>query len=144
MKRLVICVLFSCLVFRSQASGQTAIISTIAGSSTFGLGYGGFSGDGGPATSALLNGPSGVAVDGSGNLFIADLYNARIRRVSADGIITTVAGNAISGLSGDGGLATSVSQWTLPGISLLQTPTIIESVRCRPAASSPPSRAADL
>jgi uncharacterized protein (TIGR03437 family) len=109
MKRLVICVLFSCLVFRSQASGQTAIISTIAGSSTFGLGYGGFSGDGGPATSALLNGPSGVAVDGSGNLFIADLYNARIRRVSADGIITTVAGNAISGLSGDGGLATSAS-----------------------------------
>jgi uncharacterized protein (TIGR03437 family) len=109
MKRLVICVLFSYLAFRSQASGQTAIITTIAGSSTFGLGYGGFSGDGGPATSALLNGPSGIAVDGSGNLFVADVWNARIRKVSADGIITTVAGNGISGFSGDGGPAASAS-----------------------------------
>jgi hypothetical protein len=99
MKRLVICVLLSYLAFRSQASGQTAIIATIAGSSAFGLGYGGFSGDGGPATSALLNGPSGIAVDGSGNLFVADVFNARIRKVPADGIITTVAGFGVVELS---------------------------------------------
>src|SRR2546427_399671 len=55
----------------------------------------GFSGDGGPATSAQLNGPVRVAVDGAGNLFIADSGNQRIRKVSPAGTITTVAGNGI-------------------------------------------------
>jgi hypothetical protein len=77
---------------------------------------GGFSGDGGPATSALLNEPYSVAVDGSGNLFIADTINNRIRKVSASGVITTVAGSGAFGFvgfagtgsfSGDGGPATS-------------------------------------
>lgn len=62
-----------------------------------------FSGDGGPAVNAQLDTPFGVAVDTAGNLFIADEYNQRIRKVSADGIITTVAGNGTSGFSGDGG-----------------------------------------
>jgi DNA-binding beta-propeller fold protein YncE len=53
----------------------------------------GFSGDGGPATQATLDRPSGVAVDASGNLFIADTLNGRIRKVSPDGVITSVAGN---------------------------------------------------
>jgi uncharacterized repeat protein (TIGR01451 family) len=78
------------------------IISTVAGS-----GQGGFGGDGGPAVSAALAFPSGIAVDAAGNLFIADLNNNRIRKVTPAGIISTVAGNGTSGFSGDGGLATS-------------------------------------
>jgi streptogramin lyase len=83
----------------------TGIITTVAGN-----GVQGFSGDGGPATSASLRSPEGVAVDGSGNVFIADTGNQRIRRVdAATGIITTVAGNGVQGFSGDGGPATSAS-----------------------------------
>src|SRR5207249_1055264 len=67
----------------------------------------GFSGDGGPATSVQLSDPAGVAVDGAGNLFIADTGNQRIRKVSPAGTITTVAGNGTFGPSGDGGPATS-------------------------------------
>jgi uncharacterized protein (TIGR03437 family) len=63
-------------------------------------------GDNGPATLARLNHPSGVATDASGNLYIADRDNHRIRRVSPDGTITTVAGTGVVGDQGDGGLAT--------------------------------------
>ena len=84
------------------------IITTVAGT-----GKGSYSsvagpgpGDGGPATGAALVGPAGLAVDASGNLFIADLYNNRVRKVSPDGVITTVAGNgAAYNSSGDGGPA---------------------------------------
>ena len=75
-------------------------ISTVAGN-----GQGGFSGDGGPAANAQLNFPRGVAVDPVGNLYIADFSNSRIRKVTSDGIISTVAGNGQPGSSGDGGLA---------------------------------------
>src|SRR5665213_1850590 len=77
------------------------IITTVAGT-----GEQGFSGDGGPATSAQLDSPAGVAVDTSGNIYIADTHNHRIRKVSG-GTITTVAGNGTAGFSGDGGAATS-------------------------------------
>lgn len=82
-------------------------VTTVAGN-----GKAGFSGDGGPATSAELNiglyeAAGGIAVDGAGNLYIADTSNSRIRKVSANGIITTVAGNGTPGFSGDGGPATS-------------------------------------
>ena len=77
-------------------------INTFAGN-----GNAGYSGDGGPALSASLNGPCGIAVDASGNLYIADSNNDRIRKVAPDGTITTVAGNGAAGFSGDGGLATS-------------------------------------
>ncbi len=66
----------------------------------------GFSGDGGPAAKAQINGPNGIAVDSAGNIYVADGYNARIRKVSATGIITTVAGTGVAGHSGDGGPAT--------------------------------------
>jgi predicted phage tail protein/sugar lactone lactonase YvrE len=65
------------------------------------------SGDGGPATSALVHQPRDVAVDAAGNVYVADTSNHRIRRVSTTGAITTVAGNGTSGFSGDGGPATS-------------------------------------
>ncbi|HTB22294.1 MAG TPA: hypothetical protein VK914_06285 [bacterium] len=77
----------------------TGIITTVAGT-----GSGGFSGDGGPAVSAELSGPRGVLVDLSGNIFIADTFNNRIREVSA-GTINTVAGTGALGYSGDEGAA---------------------------------------
>ena len=78
------------------------IISTVAGS-----GPASFSGDGGPATAAGLNVAQGVAVDILGNLYIADIHNNRVRKVTANGFIDTVAGNGTHGYSGDEGLATS-------------------------------------
>ena len=72
-----------------------------------GTGTGGFSGDGGLATAAQINGPFALAVDGMGTLFIGDFYNHRIRKVTPAGIITTVAGNGSVGSGGDGGPATS-------------------------------------
>ncbi len=88
-------------------------ITTVAGN-----GAGGFSGDNGPATSASLHSPYGVGVDSSGNLYIADLNNSRIRKVSAGGTITTVAGNGFSGSSGDNGPATSASLYNPFGVAL--------------------------
>jgi uncharacterized protein (TIGR03437 family) len=80
------------------------IITRIAG-----IGTNGFAGDRGPATSARLNYPTSIAVDTSGNVFIADQTNSRIRRVDGNGTITTVAGNGTIGYSGDNGPATSAS-----------------------------------
>jgi hypothetical protein len=78
-------------------------IQTIAGT-----GIAGMSGDGGPGNAALLNHPYGVAVDSNGNLYIADLGNARVRKVASDGTIQTVAGGGkiVPGGNGDGGPAT--------------------------------------
>ncbi len=82
---------------------SSGIITTVAGDGTAG-----YSGDGGAATSAELNYPSGVAVDSSGNIYIGDTSNERIRKVTVStGVITTVAGNGTLGYSGDGGAATS-------------------------------------
>ena len=81
-------------------------ITTVAGSGPAGFGNGSFSGDGGPATSATLDTPSGVAVDGRGNLYIVDAGNERIRKVTTDGIISTIAGNGTKADGGDGGPAT--------------------------------------
>ena len=87
-------------------------IETFAG--TDNLGFPGFSGDGGPALEALLNTPHAVATDSQGNLFIADSFNDRIRKVSPDGIISTIAGTGSGGFSGDGGPATQ-AQLNFPG-----------------------------
>lgn len=71
----------------------TYYITTVAGTG----GSGGFSGDGGPATQAQLNSPTGVAVDGAGTLYIADQVNNRIREVTKGGLISTQAGNSATG-----------------------------------------------
>ena len=86
-----------------RVDAETRMIVTVAGNGTVG-----FSGDGGPATLAALISPSGLSVDRLGNLFIADMFNQRIRRVDAvTGFIETVAGNGTRGFGGDGGLAVS-------------------------------------
>jgi hypothetical protein len=69
----------------------------------------GFSGDGGPAISATLNGPQDVAIDSAGSLYIVDASNHRIRKVTVGGVISTVTGNGTLRSSGDGGPATSAS-----------------------------------
>ena len=93
--------------------GTDGIITTVAGN-----GEAGFSGDGGLATEAELDDVDGVAVSADGTFYIADSDNGRIRRVSPDGIITTVVGDGAFGFSGDGGLATLASLFNPPGVTL--------------------------
>jgi secreted PhoX family phosphatase len=106
---------------RAMTAGD---IYTIAGNGKLG-----FSGDGGPATSAEFNEPAGVAVDGAGNLLIADFFNERIRVVAATtgtfygqamtaGDVYTVAGNGTSGFAGDGGPATAAELSEPAGVAV--------------------------
>ncbi len=81
---------------------SSGIISTIAGT-----GVSGFSGDGGQATAAKISEIRDMTMDGTGNIYFADLYNYVVRKITPSGIITTVAGNGINGFSGDGGAATA-------------------------------------
>ncbi len=80
------------------------VISTLVGNGT-----GGFSGDGGPSVSAELYSPANTARDNAGNLYIADGFNNRIRMVSANGIVSTIAGTGTAGFSGDGAAATAAN-----------------------------------
>jgi len=98
---------------RIRKVSTSGMITTVAGNGTWG-----YNGDNIAATAAELANPTGVALDSSGNLYIADLENARIRRVSTSGIITTVAGKATPGFSGDGGSATSAELLMPCGIAL--------------------------
>ena len=88
-------------------------ISTVAGNGSYT-----FAGDGGSAISAALNLPAGVAIDSSGNLYIADTLNNRIRMVSSGGSITTAAGNGIFSFSGDGGPAVAAQLYQPSGVRL--------------------------
>jgi sugar lactone lactonase YvrE len=103
-----------------KVEAATGIISRFAGDVGGGSGY---SGDGGPATSAELNFPLAMTLDTSGNMYIADTDNQRVRRIDAvTGIITTVAGNGgggpDGGYSGDGGPATSAELSDPEGVAL--------------------------
>jgi sugar lactone lactonase YvrE len=89
---------------RIRKIAPTGIITTVAGN-----GDAGFAGDGGSAVDANLDAPDNVFVDGNGNLYISDGWNERIRKVDADGVISTFAGNGDSGYSGDGGAATNAA-----------------------------------
>ena len=88
-------------------------ITTIAGN-----GIPSFLGDGGPATAANLQYPTGVALDHDGNVFIADAGNHRIRRIDPDGTITTVAGSGVAGFAGDGGPATEARLHKPTGVAV--------------------------
>jgi NHL repeat-containing protein len=86
---------------------------------------GGFAGDNGPASGAQFRQPGGVAVDGHGNVYVADKFNYRVRKIDAAGIITTVAGNGIllanglgAGVSGDGGKATDAGLFGPDGLAV--------------------------
>jgi uncharacterized protein (TIGR03437 family) len=98
-------------VIRKVSGG---VITTVAGTGAYAFG-----GDGQPATSAVLDQPMAVAVDSAGNLYIADTYNERIRKVSAStGVITTIAGNGTAGFSGDGASATSAELYQPMSLTL--------------------------
>jgi hypothetical protein len=94
-------------------------ISTVAGTGTADFG-----GDGGSATDAHLNGPRGVAVDSVGNVYVADHANHRVRKVSADGKISTVAGTGTEGSDGDGGPAISAQLHNPAGLVVDSTGTL--------------------
>src|SRR5207249_2826957 len=88
---------------RIRKVSASGIITTVAGGGNPADGLG----DGGPATSARLNGPVGITLDARGNLFIAEAGAHRVRMVTPDGVIRTVAGTGKSGFAGDGGPATA-------------------------------------
>jgi uncharacterized protein (TIGR03437 family) len=96
-----------------MVNAATGIITTIAGT-----GSAGFAGDGGPATKAQLGGLQGIALDSAGNLYIADNFNNRVRKVDTNGVITTVAGDGNSRYEGDGVLATNT------GLALVESVTV--------------------
>lgn len=89
------------------------IISTVVGT-----GVPGFSGDGGPATAAQINGPVGIALDTAGSIYFTDYGNSRVRKVSPTGVISTIAGTGDRGFSGDGGPATSATFLDPIGLSV--------------------------
>ncbi len=93
-------------------------MSTVVGN---GLGIQGTGGDGGPATSAILDTPTAILLDNSGNLYIADTLNNRVRKVGTDGNINTVAGNGAANSTGDGGAATSAAINSPEGIAVDRT-----------------------
>jgi len=114
--------------FLERLSNKVRKVSTTGVISNFaGTGTAGFSGDDGPATIAALNTPAWVAADGSGNVYIADNGNHRIRRVDSNGVIRTIAGNGIAIYSGDGGAATSASLYSPNGICVDDSGNIYES-----------------
>lgn len=102
-------------VVRKVSNG---VITTVAGNGTKG-----YSGDGGPATSAQFRAPWGVAVDTAGNLYISDFASAVVRRVSG-GVITTIAGNGTQGLGGDGGAAISAQLQSPEGLAVDSTGSV--------------------
>ncbi|HTA83623.1 MAG TPA: SpvB/TcaC N-terminal domain-containing protein, partial [Bacteroidia bacterium] len=110
LKRFIFSLLF---LFLAALNSKAQIIATIAGNGTAG-----YSGDASAATLAEINLPSGVAVDATGNIYISDTQNNRIRKVSTSGIISTIAGNGVGGFNGDGGQATAAEINAPHGITL--------------------------
>ncbi|HWE48897.1 MAG TPA: hypothetical protein VG273_03865 [Bryobacteraceae bacterium] len=96
-----------------EVNAATGVINTVAGNGTAG-----FSGDGGPATSAQLSNVEGLAIDSLGNLYIADSGNARVRLVDLNGNISTYAGSGTRGYSGDHGPAVNANLFLPAGLAL--------------------------
>lgn len=104
---------------RVRKIDTNGIITTFAGN-----GGQGYYGDGGAAINASLHSPAGLAMDAMGDLFIADIFNNRIRKVNTNGIITTVAGNGTQSYSGDGGYATNAGIVEPSGVAVDATGNI--------------------
>jgi RHS repeat-associated protein len=105
--------------YRVRKIDADGIITTVAGDGEWGYG-----GDGGPATQAQLDEPNSVVLDAQGNLYIADSYNSRIRKVYTNGIITTIAGSGGWTNSGDGGPATEADFYSPTGLAVTQSGTL--------------------
>ncbi|MHA7962451.1 NHL domain-containing protein, partial [Streptomyces sp. L500] len=89
----------------SAATGDERFVPPI--STVAGTGVAGFGGDNGPGVSAQLNRPYGIAVDSTGTLYFSDFSNHRVRKITTDGKVSTVAGTGVAGFSGDNGPAVS-------------------------------------
>jgi len=89
---------------RIRKIDMAGIINLFAGNNTYG-----YSGDGGPATAAAINGSGGICTDNLGNIYFADMDNNVIRKISNEGTISTFAGTGVAGYSGDGGAATAAT-----------------------------------
>ena len=117
-----------------EVNHATGIITTVAGN-----GFGGLSGDNGPATAAQLNRPSALALDSAGDLFIADRYNNRIREVNLNtGIITTFAGqtnNFFGAYGGDNGLATAAYRTAPPASRSIRPATCLSPTKATTASA---------
>ena len=105
---------------RIRKINVTGVISTVTGSPTYG-----FTGDGGPSTAAKVYYPRAVATDNSGNVYICDMNNFRIRKISSSGVITTIAGSGLGtasggtgGYGGDGGPATAAVMSHITGVAV--------------------------
>lgn len=96
-----------------EVNAATGVITTVAGN-----GVSNFNGDNGSATSAELNVPASVALDSSGNMYIADAFNNRIREVNTSGVITTVAGDGVASYNGDNIPAVSAELYTPAGVAV--------------------------
>jgi len=96
-----------------KVTAATGVVTTIAGNS-----IAGYSGDNGPATSAELASPTGLAIDAAGNLYVCDTTNAVVREIATNGMITTIAGNGTAGDAGDGGPATSAEMYSPSAIAI--------------------------
>ena len=120
--RLLAALLFTATPFVSAAPQYS--VETIAGN-----GRASFSGDGGGAPCASLNRPTGVDVAANGDVYIADYNNDRIRRVSSDGVISTVAGSGVRGFSGDGGPATAAQLAGPYGVRVVKDGFLIADAR---------------
>ena len=113
---------------RIRKVDKNGIITTVAGTGALlENGESGYSGDGDPARKAMINFPDALALDGHGNLYFAELHNHIIRKVSPDGIISTVAGDGTPGFSGDGGPAKKARLHTPTGVAVLPDGTILIS-----------------
>src|SRR5262252_2064189 len=100
---------------RVRKTDSKGTVTTIAGTGIYA-----YSGDGGPARSAMMSNPSGIAVDRAGNVFFSDSANQRVRKIDRNGIITTFAGNGGFGPPGDGGSAVNANV-TYPHALLLDS-----------------------
>lgn len=94
-------------------SGKAQTITTIAGN-----GVANYSGDGGLATNASIQGPYGITSDPSGNIYFADIFNNRVRKINSNGIITTMAGSGGQGFAGDSSIATNASLFWPHGVAV--------------------------